>query len=132
MVKRELGFRQRPDYGQIFDLFFRLELSGTVFVPAAGVGRMRGSTFFGEFGSRPALTGTTLVVSRGDDRHSSLTMGMGFVMFENMMVTVRSYLAFYTTSLAGQWQHMSPSKYGIILIGIGVFGWLLMKSQRRK
>lgn len=38
------------------------------------------------------------------------------------------YLKFYATYFSDQWHAMGPSGYGFLLIGIGVFGWLLMKS----
>ena len=38
------------------------------------------------------------------------------------------YLKFYREFLLEQWRDMSPVGYGIMLIMIGVFGWLLMKS----
>jgi hypothetical protein len=38
------------------------------------------------------------------------------------------YLQYYREFLVNQWRDMSPVGYGILLISIGVFGWLLMKS----
>ncbi len=44
---------------------------------------------------------------------------------------VSSYLKFYHTYLLNHWHHMTPEKYGILLISIGFFGWLLMKNCSR-
>ena len=54
------------------------------------------------------------------------------VMIENMMLTASSYGEFYCKFLRNEWSHMTPMKYGVILIGIGVFGWLLMKSGSKR
>jgi len=53
-------------------------------------------------------------------------------MFSNFLVTVRSYYAFYGTFFSNQWTHMSPPKYGVLLIGVGIFGWLLMKAGNKR
>ncbi|MGE3314075.1 MAG: hypothetical protein AB7O26_03085 [Planctomycetaceae bacterium] len=44
---------------------------------------------------------------------------------------IGSYFAFYHKYLMDHWHHMTPEKYGILLICIGVFGWLLMKNCTR-
>jgi hypothetical protein len=54
------------------------------------------------------------------------------IMFTNLMVTARSYYAFYTRYLSDQWYGLNPVKYGILLIGVGFFGWLLMKSGNKR
>lgn len=41
---------------------------------------------------------------------------------------IRYYLNFYREFAASTWDHMTPMQYGTLLIGIGVFGWLLMKT----
>ena len=38
------------------------------------------------------------------------------------------YMRFYGDFLVQQWHDLTPVKYGILLIGIGIFGWFLMKS----
>jgi len=43
-----------------------------------------------------------------------------------------SYFGFYQKYLLDHWHHMNPEKYGILLISIGVFGWLLMKNCSRR
>jgi hypothetical protein len=48
------------------------------------------------------------------------------------MSSIAAYLRFYSEFLQRQWHHMSPAKYGILLISIGVFGWFLMKSGMKK
>jgi len=53
-------------------------------------------------------------------------------MLTNLMVTVRSYYAFYTRFFSDQWYGLNPVKYGVLLIGVGVFGWLLMKSGNKR
>jgi hypothetical protein len=44
---------------------------------------------------------------------------------------IGSYFHFYNTYLLNHWHHMTPEKYGILLISIGFFGWLLMKNCTR-
>jgi hypothetical protein len=53
-------------------------------------------------------------------------------MFTNLMITVRSYYAFYTRYCADQWYGLNPLKYGMLLIGVALFGWLLMKSGNKR
>jgi hypothetical protein len=53
-------------------------------------------------------------------------------MIETITLTASSYWEFYCKFLRNEWHHMTPMKYGFILIGIGVFGWLLMKSGSKK
>jgi hypothetical protein len=50
----------------------------------------------------------------------------------NILLTIRSYYAFYCTFFSNQWTHMTPPKYGVLLILVGVFGWLLMKSGNKR
>ena len=49
-------------------------------------------------------------------------------MFQEAYLTVVRYMSFYGDFFADQWHHMTPAKYGSLLIAIGVVGWLLMKS----
>jgi hypothetical protein len=53
-------------------------------------------------------------------------------MFTNMMVTFRSYYAFYGRFFSDQWTGLNPVRYGILLISVGIFGWLLMKSGNKR
>jgi hypothetical protein len=53
-------------------------------------------------------------------------------MFTNLMVTCRSYYAFYDRYFSDQWHNLNPVKYGMLLIGVGLFGWLLMKSGNKR
>lgn len=57
---------------------------------------------------------------------------MGQTMLEYISTTFIAYMAFYSRFLTQQWTHMTPVKYGIMLIGIGVFGWFLMKSGTKR
>lgn len=41
----------------------------------------------------------------------------------------RYYLHFYQEFAQDTWSNMTPMQYGTLLIGIGVFGWLLMKTS---
>lgn len=50
----------------------------------------------------------------------------------NIMVTVRSYYAFYGNYFTGKWNHMGPAGYGILLIVVATFGWLLMKAGNKR
>ena len=53
-------------------------------------------------------------------------------MFQHISRTAHSYLLFYQQSLIQQWHDMTPIKYACLLIGIGVVGFLLMKSGQSK
>lgn len=39
------------------------------------------------------------------------------------------YMDYYRGFLASTWDHMTPMQYGTLLISIGVFGWILMKTS---
>ncbi|MCA9067283.1 MAG: hypothetical protein KDA84_00060 [Planctomycetaceae bacterium] len=49
-------------------------------------------------------------------------------MLDSAVSGFRQYMAFYGKYFSDQWHSMGPAGYGFLLIGIGVFGWLLMKS----
>lgn len=49
-------------------------------------------------------------------------------MFDSIYSSIRQYMVFYGDYFTKQWNDMGPTGYGILLIGIGLFGWLLMKS----
>jgi hypothetical protein len=49
-----------------------------------------------------------------------------------IMETVYSYWDFYCRFFSMQFNQMSPMKYGGLLIGIGVFGWFLMKNGSKR
>jgi hypothetical protein len=53
-------------------------------------------------------------------------------MLTNLTVFFRSYYAFYTRFFSDQWTGLNPVRYGVLLIGVGVFGWLLMKSGNKR
>jgi hypothetical protein len=53
-------------------------------------------------------------------------------MLTNLMAFFRSYYAFYTRYFSDQWNGLNPVKYGMLLIGVGLFGWLLMKSGNKR
>lgn len=42
------------------------------------------------------------------------------------------YVRFYHNYAIDKWDALSPMQYGAILISIGVFGWILMKSTGRR
>lgn len=48
-------------------------------------------------------------------------------MYNNFMY----YMRFYREYALDAWADMGPTEYGILLLGIGVFGWLLMKNGAR-
>jgi hypothetical protein len=41
------------------------------------------------------------------------------------------YGRYYVRYASDWWNNMSPIEYGTVLIMVAIFGWLLMKSQRR-
>ncbi|HUG93756.1 MAG TPA: hypothetical protein VML55_23205 [Planctomycetaceae bacterium] len=43
-------------------------------------------------------------------------------------LSFNGYVQYYRDFLLGQWRDMSPVGYGLLLVSIGVFGWLLMRS----
>ncbi len=49
-----------------------------------------------------------------------------------MYRSAQYYLKWYQDYAIDCWDSMGPSEYGMLLIGIGVFGWLLMKSSARQ
>ena len=53
-------------------------------------------------------------------------------MWETLVTTYSSYMEFYRGFLLDHWRHMTPMKYGILLISIGVFGWIMMKSGAKQ
>ena len=42
------------------------------------------------------------------------------------------YANYYWDYLVEVWNDMTPMSYGILLVCIGIFGWLLMKSGLKK
>lgn len=44
---------------------------------------------------------------------------------------VTRYLNFYADYAMQKWDNITPMQYGYLLIGVGIFGWVLMKSIRR-
>jgi hypothetical protein len=53
-------------------------------------------------------------------------------MFENLYHFALRYLTFYEQYFMAKWDRMSPLKYGTLLVGVGIFGWLLMKSGNKR
>ena len=53
-------------------------------------------------------------------------MGLLALSFSERM---NGYLRFYRNAALDAWNNMTPMEYGFVLIGIGVFGYLLMKSS---
>jgi len=45
---------------------------------------------------------------------------------------VTRYAKFYSQYAANAWANMTPPQYGIVLISVAVFGWILMKSGTRR
>ncbi len=43
----------------------------------------------------------------------------------------RYYWRFYQQYAVEKWNHITPMQYGLLLISIAVFGWLLMKNMGR-
>ena len=53
-------------------------------------------------------------------------------MWESITTTVNSHWNYYINGLNSQWQHMTPTKYGMLLVFIFVCGWVLLKSNLRR
>jgi hypothetical protein len=50
----------------------------------------------------------------------------------DFLFTIRTYYAFYGSYFSQQWNHLTPAKYGTLLIGVAFFGWLLMKAGNKR
>jgi len=50
----------------------------------------------------------------------------------DFLLTIRTYYAFYGSYFSSQWIHLTPEKYGVLLIGVAFFGWLLMKAGNKR
>lgn len=53
-------------------------------------------------------------------------------MWQEITSTFNSWCAYYASTLKSEWSHMTPTKYGILLIGIFGVGWLMLKSGMKK
>jgi hypothetical protein len=49
-----------------------------------------------------------------------------------MYQSFSDYMRFYKQYALESWADLEPSEYGVLLICIGVFGWLLMKNGARR
>ncbi|MCA9024507.1 MAG: hypothetical protein KDA86_04765 [Planctomycetaceae bacterium] len=49
-------------------------------------------------------------------------------MYQGFMYYMRWYRDFFVDG----WNDMGPSEYGMLLLSIGVFGWILMKNSVRR
>ena len=52
-------------------------------------------------------------------------------MLDWITITASQYLTFYKKFLIKQWDNMGPEAYGVLLISIAVFGYMLMKSGQK-
>jgi hypothetical protein len=50
----------------------------------------------------------------------------------DFLLRVRTYYAFYGSYFSHKWNHMSPMGYGMLLIAVAAFGWLLMKAGNKR
>ena len=46
--------------------------------------------------------------------------------------SITRYAKFYSQYASNAWANMTPSQYGILLVSVAVFGWILMKSGSRR
>ena len=53
-------------------------------------------------------------------------------MIDWITTTAREYSAFYAKYFSNQWANMNPTKYVVILVTIGLVGWLLMRNSVKK
>ncbi len=51
---------------------------------------------------------------------------------EELWNTLWLYLDFYRHFALQRWSRITPAEYGMLLIGVGVAGWFLLKSASRK
>lgn len=48
-----------------------------------------------------------------------------------MYELICEYCRFYQKYAVTTWTHLRPMEYGVLLIGIAVTGWALMKGSKR-
>lgn len=53
-------------------------------------------------------------------------------MFRPIQQFFSYYSKYYWDYLCKVWNEMTPMSYGILLVCIGIFGWLFMKSGLKK
>lgn len=53
-------------------------------------------------------------------------------MVDSFIYLVTEYFSDLSYLLEQQWRHMTPTKYTIILLSIGLFGWILMRRGVRE
>ena len=53
-------------------------------------------------------------------------------MYATLLASFTQYLRFYRSYAERRWDNLTPMEYGILLISVGVFGWVLMKNASRK
>ena len=53
-------------------------------------------------------------------------------MLDSILYTLSYYVRYYGNFLAKQWHNMTPMGYGSLLLCIGLFGYILMKSGTKK
>lgn len=44
------------------------------------------------------------------------------------MQAIEAYLRFYEDQLFRLWDNLTPMQYGLMLLTVGILGWVLMKS----
>lgn len=49
-------------------------------------------------------------------------------MLQELNLILNRYWHFYCQYFSDHWQHMTPIKYGVLLMLIGVAGWVLMRK----
>ena len=51
---------------------------------------------------------------------------------QSLVESVQYHWRYYCDYLLFKWNHISPMEYGILLISVGVFGYLLMRSASKR
>lgn len=49
-----------------------------------------------------------------------------------LLADLMYYLRYYRRYAERRWDQMTPMEYGILLISVGVFGFILMKNASRR
>lgn len=65
-------------------------------------------------------------------RPLSATVFAMFLELASVSERVSYYLRFYRNYALDRWDALTPMQYGVLLISIGVFGWILMKNAANK
>ncbi|MCA8987621.1 MAG: hypothetical protein KDA78_08280 [Planctomycetaceae bacterium] len=56
----------------------------------------------------------------------------GEPMLQKFWTQICFYADFYYDFAIKSWNNITPSQYAVVLLGVGWFGWIMLKSASRK